>query len=225
MGQKLSSSKATIDVDYFLLYHYPHFRKIKIINNGLLYKSVLVNNTIDNSTLILKIFPKTDYDISIYNKMKEKMKEIKEKIDKKIIHPKIYNKFYNISPILQLEDNIRAGIIIRQNFFIDLRERIYTLPYLTKIEKIWIIFQFFYGIYQLHLSNIIHGDLKIENILLTSNNSVFITDISPFKPAYIKLNDIGSYTCYFENSFDNNFKSCYLSPERIVDINEFNSIN
>ena len=225
MGQKLSSSKAKIDVDYFLLYNYPHFRKIKIINNGLLYKSVLINNTIDNSTLILKIFPKSDYDISIYNKMKEKMEKIKKKIDSKIINPKNYNKFYNISPILKLEDNIRAGIIIRQNFFIDLRERIYTLPYLTKIEKIWIIFQFFYGIYQLHLSNIYHGDLKIENILLTSNHSVFITDISPFKPAYIKLNDIGSYTCYFENSFDNNFKSCYLSPERIVDINEFKSIN
>ena len=221
MGQKIARSKTTIDVDYFLLSDYPQFQKIKIINNGLLYKSILVNNNYDNSTLILKIFPKADFDPLIYNKMKNKLQEIKNKIDKKKVKSNSYNKFYNISPILKLEDKQRAGIIIRQNFFIDLRERIYTLPYLTKIEKIWIIFQFFYGIYQLHLSGIYHGDLKIENILLTSNNSVFITDISPYKPAYIQIDDIGSYTCYFENANDKNFKSCYLAPERIVDKEEF----
>ena len=69
---------------------------------------------------------------------------------------------------------------------------------MRKIEKIWIIFQFFYGIYQLHEGGIYHGDLRIENILLTSNSSVFISDISPFKPAYIKIDDIGMYTFFLE---------------------------
>ena len=109
------------------------------------------------------------------------------------------------------------------NFFYDLKERIYTLPYLTKIEKIWIIFQFFYGIYQLHESDIYHGDIRMENILLTSNSSVFISDISPFKPAYLKIDDIGMYTCYFGNNSNDNFRSCYLAPERIVDKSEFDS--
>ena len=136
MGQKIARSKTTIDVDYFLLSDYPQFQKIKIINNGLLYKSILVNNNYDNSTLILKIFPKADFDPLIYKKMKNKLQEIKNKIDKKKVKSNSYNKFYNISPILKLEDKKREGIIIIQNFFIDLREKIYTLSYLIKIEKI-----------------------------------------------------------------------------------------
>ena len=82
------------------------------------------------------------------------------------------------------------------------------------------MFQFFYGIYQLHEGGIYHGDLRIENILLTSNSSVFICDISPFKPAYIKIDDIGIYTFYFGNNSTDNFRTCYLAPERIVDKNE-----
>ena len=222
MGQKVVRSKTFLDIDYFLL-NFPHLKKVKIINNGLLYKTLLVNNINDNAPLILKIFPKGDYDLKIYNTMFKKMKEIKSKVEQKLIKPNSYTKFYNIVPIFLLEDKERAGIFIRQNFFFDLKERLYTLPYLTKIEKIWIIFQFFYGIYQLHEAGIYHGDLRIENILLTSNSSVFICDISPYKPAYLKIDDIGMYTCYFGNNLNDNFRSCYLAPERIVDKGEFNS--
>ena len=223
MGQKIVGSKTSLDIDYFLLNFYPQFEKIKIINNGLLYKTVLVNSKYDKAPLIIKIFPKTDYDTEIFSQMFNLMKKIKEKIENKLIKPNSYTQFYNICPIFYLENNTRAVVLIRQNFFYDLKERIYTLPYLTKIEKIWIIFQFFYGIYQLHESNIYHGDIRIENILLTSNSSVFISDISPFKPAYIIINDIGMYTYYFGNNSTDNFRSCYLAPERIVDKSEFDS--
>ena len=223
MGQKIVGSKASLDIDYFLLNFYSQFEKIKIINNGLLYKTVLVNNKSDKSPLIIKIFPNSDYDIEIFGQMFNLMKTIKEKIDNKLIKPNSYTQFYNVCPIFHLENNTRAVVLIRQNFFYDLKERIYTLPYLTKIEKIWIIFQFFYGIYQLHESDIYHGDIRMENILLTSNSSVFISDISPFKPAYIIINDIGMYTYYFGNNSTDNFRSCYLAPERIVDKSEFDS--
>ena len=134
------------------------------------------------------------------------MIQIQYKLNQKTIKPNFYTQFYNICPIFRLEDNIKAGLLIRQNFFIDLKERMYTLPYLSKIEKIWIMFQFFYGIYQLHSAEIYHGDLKIENILLSSNNSVFISDISPFKPAYIQIDDLGNYTYYFGVNSNDNFR-------------------
>ena len=224
MGQKIVGSKTTLDIDYFLLNFYPQLEKIKIINNGLLYKTILVNSKYDKAPLIIKIFPKTDFNPDLFNEMFSLMKNIKEKIENKLIKPNSYTQFYNICPIFYLDNNnTRAAVLIRQNFFYDLKERIYTLPYLTKIEKIWIIFQFFYGIYQLHESKIYHGDIRIENILLTSNSSVFISDISPFKPAYIIINDIGMYTYYFGNNSNDNFRSCYLAPERIVEKNEFDS--
>jgi hypothetical protein len=56
MGQKVVRSKTSLDIDYFLL-NYPDLKKVKIINNGLLYKTVLINNLNDNAPLILKIFP------------------------------------------------------------------------------------------------------------------------------------------------------------------------
>ena len=224
MGQKVVRSKSSLDIDYFLL-STPNLQKIKVLNNGLLYKTVLVKTIYDTAHLILKIFPKEYYDLKIYNSMFQKMKKIKEKIEKKLVTPNSHIQFYNIAPIFLLEDKERAGILIRQNFFFDLKERIYTLPYLRKIEKIWIMFQFFYGIYQLHEGGIYHGDLRIENILLTSNSSVFISDISPFKPAYIKIDDIGMYTFFFGNNSTDNFRSCYLAPERIVEKRDFNKYN
>ena len=103
MGQKVVRSKTSLDIDYFLL-NYPDLKKVKIINNGLLYKTVLVNNLNDNAPLILKIFPKADYDLKIYFTMLNKMKIIKSKIEQKLIKPNSYTKFYNIAPIFLLED-------------------------------------------------------------------------------------------------------------------------
>jgi phosphoinositide-3-kinase regulatory subunit 4 len=62
-----------------------------------------------------------------------------------------------------------------------------------------------------------HGDLKPENILLTSNLSVYIADFATYKPAYIHVNDLASYTYYFGSYNTDNMKGCYLAPERLSD--------
>ena len=116
MGQKVVRSKSSLDIDYFLL-STPNLQKIKVLNNGLLYKTVLVKTIYDTAHLILKIFPKEYYDLKIYNSMFQKMKKIKEKIEKKLVTPNSHIQFYNIAPIFLLEDKERAGILIRQNFF------------------------------------------------------------------------------------------------------------
>ena len=67
MGQKIVGSKTTLDIDYFLLNFYPQLEKIKIINNGLLYKTILVNSKYDKAPLIIKIFPKTDFNPDLFN--------------------------------------------------------------------------------------------------------------------------------------------------------------
>ena len=57
MGQKVVRSKSSLDIDYFLL-STPNLQKIKVLNNGLLYKTVLVKTIYDTAHLILKIFLK-----------------------------------------------------------------------------------------------------------------------------------------------------------------------
>lgn len=96
------------------------------------------------------------------------------------------------------------------------------MPYLTQIEKKWISFQIIYGLTQIHNKGLCHGDIKLENVLLSSNGSVFLCDIAPYKPAYIQQDDVGSFTYYF--GANSSIKSCYLAPERLVDKYELNDL-
>jgi len=61
---------------------------------------------------------------------------------------------------------------------------------LTLIEKKWLIFQLLCAVSQIHSSYITHGDIKPENILVTSYDWLLISDIHPFKPVIIKDDDL-----------------------------------
>ena len=82
MGQTIGKKKTSPDIDNFMR-QYPHFEKYKIINKGLLYKTISVTNEFDKAPLIVKIFFKNDYDLTIYDKMRTKMEEIQKKINDK----------------------------------------------------------------------------------------------------------------------------------------------
>jgi phosphoinositide-3-kinase regulatory subunit 4 len=88
------------------------------------------------------------------------------------------------------------------------------MPYLTDIEKKWISYQLLHALRQLHEKLYFHCDIKPENVLISSTGNVFLSDISPYKPAYIQQDDVGSFTYFF-----NSTKSCYLAPERLVSKN------
>ena len=94
----------------------------------------------------------------------------------------------------------------------NLKEAMLKIPYLTNIEKKFICFQILYSLNQIHLKNICHGDIKPENILLGSKLTTFLSDLSIFKPTYIKNNDIKIFNNLFSKT-----GSCYLAPERFLD--------
>lgn len=94
-----------------------------------------------------------------------------------------------------------------------LYDRISTRPFLTTIEKKWITFQVLCALHQCHKQKICHGDIKLENILITSWNWILLSDFASFKPTYLPEDNPADYSYFFDTS---RRRTCYIAPERFV---------
>lgn len=94
-----------------------------------------------------------------------------------------------------------------------LYDRVSTRPFLTVLEKKWITFQILCALNQCHKQKICHGDIKLENILITSWNWILLSDFASFKPTYLPEDNPADYTYFFDTS---RRRSCYIAPERFV---------
>jgi phosphoinositide-3-kinase regulatory subunit 4 len=57
-----------------------------------------------------------------------------------------------------------------------------------------------------------HGDIKSENVLVTSDLTVMLTDFSSaFKPIFLPLDDPSDFSFFFDTS---SRRTCYIAPER-----------
>jgi phosphoinositide-3-kinase regulatory subunit 4 len=216
MGQKLSQQKISTDAKAFMRKYYPEYPYVELLNDGIMYKTVIITNDKDQSPLLLKIFYKDDYTEKDKKQFEMELEKVKN------LQKKILSDTYklNIVPIINIKNTERSGILYRQYIGISLKERMYLMPYLTYIDKIWITFQLLYLFNNLEKNQIFHGDVKPENILLTSNLSVYLADFATYKPAYIYVDDLASYTYYFGSYNSDNLKGCYLAPERLCDKND-----
>lgn len=65
----------------------------------------------------------------------------------------------------------------------------------------------------LHACGVRHGDLKPENVLLTSWNWVLLSDLAPYKPVFLNLEHTADFTYFFDTSGS---RRCCLAPERFL---------
>ena len=86
-----------------------------------------------------------------------------------------------------------------------------TRPFLSPVEKKWIAFQLLNALRDARSHKIAHGDVKSQNILVTSWNWVYLTDFASHKPTYLPLDDPSDFAFYFDTS---GRRSCYIAPER-----------
>jgi phosphoinositide-3-kinase, regulatory subunit 4 len=121
----------------------------------------------------------------------------------------------------------KAGYILRQWIASSLYDRIRcvswyidcsipltnfsTRPFLNVIEKKWIAFQILHAMRDARNRKVSHGDIKSENILVTSWNWVYVSDFASFKPAYLPLDDPADFSFFFDTS---GRRTCYIAPER-----------
>ncbi|VIO93356.1 Protein kinase domain containing protein [Brugia malayi] len=126
---------------------------------------------------------------------------------------------YNCCPFRRVYVTSRCVILSRPFQKYTLYDRISTYPFLTDIEKRWIAFHLFKALAQCEYAEVCHGDLKTQNVLVSSFNWVQITDFASFKPTNIPSDDPSYFTFFFDTS---RRLSCYLAPERFCTSQELN---
>ncbi|PSN62239.1 phosphoinositide 3-kinase regulatory subunit 4 [Corynespora cassiicola Philippines] len=105
-----------------------------------------------------------------------------------------------------------GGYLVRQYIHSSLYDRLSTRPFLEEIEKKWLSFQLLCAVRDCHSRNIYHGDIKSENVLVTSWNWLYLTDFSSsYKPAHLPEDNPADFSFYFDMS---GRRTCYLAPER-----------
>lgn len=88
----------------------------------------------------------------------------------------------HVWPTQRVYHSDRGVHLVRQYFYSNLAARITSRPFLTTIERLWLAWQLLIGLEQAHQAGICHGDVKAENVLLTSWGWLFIADFAPYKP-------------------------------------------
>ena len=86
-------------------------------------------------------------------------------------------------------------------------------PQLTDADRLWIAYQLLEAVATMHACGVRHGDIKAENVLLTSWNWLLISDLAPYKPVYLDLENPADYTYFFDTC---GRRRCYIAPERFL---------
>lgn len=79
--------------------------------------------------------------------------------------------------------------LLRQHLLSTLSDRLSTRPFLSDIEKRWLVYLLLRAAAQCHSKGVCHGDIKSENVLVTSGNWLLLTDFAPFKPTFLPVSE------------------------------------
>jgi phosphoinositide-3-kinase regulatory subunit 4 len=141
----------------------------------------------------------------------------------------------NVLPFQSLHETPNAAYMTRQYLYSNLYDRLSTRPFLSNVEKVlcmmpphpslisslslltqrWIVFQLIHAVAQCHERGVCHGDIKTENLLLTSWLWCYLVDFSsPYKPTFLPADNPADFSYFFDTG---GRRSCYLAPERFFD--------
>lgn len=186
-----------------------------------------------NGYLVVKVFIKPDPGLSLRNylrRLKSGILFCQKYADTEcsfwIVDRETLLDIVNVYNYQALVETEKAGYLIRQWVASNLYDRIRyahsrypllaltsvsTRPFLSAIEKKWIAFQILNGLRDARNRKVSHGDIKSENILVTSWNWVYLTDFASYKPTYLPLDDPSDFSFFFDTS---GRRACYIAPER-----------
>ncbi|KAL5611484.1 hypothetical protein BROUX41_000917 [Berkeleyomyces rouxiae] len=113
--------------------------------------------------------------------------------------------------VIETETN---GYLVRPFLHSSLYDRMSTRPFLEDIDKKWLAFQLLCALRDCHARDIYHGDIKAQNVLVTSWNWVYLTDFSSaYKPVVLPDDNPADFSYFFDTAGK---RTCYIAPERFI---------
>ena len=215
MGARLSllaPSAATVAISSYVDV-LESFQYVELLNNSRFLKTIKAVDTKSGNLVIIKILIKpTQTASSNYSLRLEEVTELLAKLAS-VVAP-----FHNVLPWHKIIETDRAGYIIRQMAKTNLYDRLSLRPFLDPVEKLFLVFQMLKIVSDLHSLHVRHGDLKLENFLVTSWNWLMVADFAEYtKPTYIPEDNPNQFSFYFDSS---DRRVCYLAPERFYNTND-----
>ncbi|GAM27383.1 hypothetical protein SAMD00019534_105580 [Acytostelium subglobosum LB1] len=124
----------------------------------------------------------------------------------------------NLMPYQSFVETERSGYLIRQYFHNNLYDRLTsTRPFLSLIEKKFIAYQLLQSLNQAFFKGVCHGDIKCENVMVTTTNWIYLADFACYKPTHIPEDNPADFSFYFDTS---GRRTCYIAPERFYESNK-----
>ncbi|KAL5207317.1 hypothetical protein ABZP36_031752 [Zizania latifolia] len=206
MGNKIARTTQASATEYYL--HdlpstYNHVL-VEVVSRGRFLKSVRCKH--DEGLLLVKVYFKRagePLDLKEHERRLEQIRNAFEGL-----------KGSHVWPFQVWLQTDKAAYLLRQYFYSNLHDRLSTRPFLSKIEKKWLAFQLIHAVEQSHSKGICHGDIKCENVLVTSWNWLYLVDFASFKPTYIPDDDPSDFSFFFDTG---GRRRCYLAPERFYE--------
>ncbi|KAL9242324.1 hypothetical protein vseg_016337 [Gypsophila vaccaria] len=205
MGNKIARTTQVSATEYYL-HDLPSSYNLvlkEVYGRGRFFKSIQCKH--DEGLVIVKVYFKRGEKIDLRDHEK-RLSFIRDTF-RNIEHPHVW-------PFQCWLETDKAAYLLRQYFFNNLHDRLSTRPFLSLVEKKWLAFQLLCAVKQSHDLGICHGDIKCENVLVTSWNWVYLADFASFKPTYIPDDDPSDFSFFFDTG---GRRLCYLAPERFYE--------
>lgn len=200
MGGALSTqATATVSIDAYIA-ELGEFSYINDLGRARFLKTVKALHQEGEAVVKILIKPQFSFDLEPYKKTVLRYQTELDGIPNAI----------GFSRVVETD---RAAYLIRQHIKHNLYDRISTRPFLENIEKLWIAFQLLRALKDAHSVGVFHGDIKSENVLVSSWKWTYLADWAPYKPVTLPETDSADFLFYFNTS---GRRSCYVAPERFT---------